>query len=320
MVARSPRKGKSKFKVKNWSEYNRSLVHRGRIDFWIDESAIAQWHPEIETPKRGGQIGYSDISIQSCLIMRQLYRLPLRQTEGFVTSLIDMANLKIQCPDYTTISKRTSGLKSFYEKLKKIDRDKPITILVDSTGVKTYGEGEWKQEKHGEGKPTKWLKFHLGVNEENLEIEASILSDCHTSDVSQVIPLLEQIEEEIQDVKADGAYDYDSLVDSLKSFGIKGEGVFSPRIHFLSEDWKTNPTQRDLHLLRIAIDGRDVWEYASGYSKRNLVENAMFRYKNAFGTRLKSRNQKNQEVETEFRVHLLNQMTRLGMPKSERIR
>lgn len=320
MTARSPRKGTSKYKVLNWSEYNRSLIHRGRIDFWIDEVVLSKWHPQIENPKRGGQLDYSDLAIQACLSLRRLYRLPLRQTQGFISSLIDMVGLDIECPNYTTLSRRTSGLDSFYEKLKKIDRDEPITVLIDSSGLQIIGEGEWKKEKHGEGKPSQWLKLHLGVNEKDLEIEASILTDSHTSDVSQVIPLLDQMEEEIQDVKADGAYDYDSLFQALKSFGIQGEGVFPPRIPFLSKDWKSNPTQRDMHLLRIAIDGRDVWEYASGYSKRNLVENAMFRYKNAFGARLRSRNQKNQEVESKLGVHLLNQMTRLGMPKSERIR
>lgn len=320
MAARSPRKGTTKYKVLNWSEYNRSLIHRGRIDFWIDKAVLSSWHPKIENPKPGAQINYSDLAIQTCLSLRKLYRLPLRQTQGFVSSLIDMVGLDIECPNYTTLSRRTSGLDSFYEKLKKVDREQPITVLIDSSGLQITGEGEWKKEKHGEGKPTQWLKLHLGVNEEDLEIEASIVTDSHTSDVSQVIPLLNQIEEEIQDVKADGAYDYHSLIQSLELFGIQGEGVFPPRISLLSEEWKTNPTQRDMHLLRIAIDGRSAWEQASGYSKRNLVENAMFRYKNAFGPKLRSKNQKNQEIESKLGVHLLNQMTRLGMPKSERIR
>lgn len=320
MAARSPRKGKSRYKVKNWSEYNKSLVRRGRIDFWIDKEVIEQWHPKASTKKKGGQQLYSDLAIQACLSLRLLFHIPLRQTQGFMMSLIALAGLKINSPNYTTISRRTSSLKAFREKLKQFETDEAISVLIDSSGVKIKGSGQWHESKHGK-KGSKWLKLHLAVDEENSEIEASILSSSDTSDSSQLLPLLEQIEKDIQDVKADGAYDYDSILEKLESFGIKGKGIFPPaKNRLLSEDWLRNPTPRDKHILRIAMDGKDVWEYASGYSKRNRVENTFFRFKNYFGDQLKSRKDENQEVEIKMAVHLLNQMTRIGMPKSERIR
>ena len=134
------------------------------------------------------------------------------------------------------------------------------------------------------------MKLHLAIDENSKEIEASTLTDHLTSDASQVKPLLDNVDAEIGDIKADGAYDYDSFLQVLKDLEIKGKGIFPPRSDvILSEDWKENRTQRDLNILRIHMDGRDVWEYASGYSKRNLVENAMFRFKNNIGPKLRAR-------------------------------
>ena len=165
------------------------------------------------------------------------------------------------------------------------------------------------------------MKLHLAIDENSKEIEASTLTDHLTSEASQVKPLLDNVDSEIGDVKADGAYDYDSVLQVLKDLEIKGKGIFPPRSDaILSEDWKEKMTQRDLNILRIHMDGRDVWEYASGYSKRNLVENAMFRFKNNIGPKLRARTSKRQEAEIKLGVHILNQMTRLGLSDSVRIR
>ena len=321
MAARESRKGTSRFKVKNWKEYEASLVKRGRIDFWIHEDAISQWKVDLEVKNQGAQPKYSDLAIQTCLTFRSLFRLPLRQTEGFIDSLFELMHVDLSSPDHTTLSRRSGSLTSFREKLKKLDKEDAINVLIDSTGLKMYGSGEWEEFKHGKGRKSGWMKLHLGVDEESKEIVASILTDHLTSDMSQVDPLLEQVEEDINDVKADGAYEYESVLEFLKKHEIQGKGIFPPpKNAILSENWKADSTQRDLNILRIYMDGRDIWEYASGYSKRNLAENAMFRYKNYFGSNLKARTSKNQEAETNLEVHLLNQMTRLGMPKSERIR
>ena len=321
MAAREARKGTSKFKIKNWKAYEASLIQRGSIHFWIHDKAIEEWTLRTDTKKPGRPQDYSDLAIQTCLSLRLIYKLALRQTEGFVNSLLLLMNLDLKSPDHTTLSRRLEILKVLREKLKNVPKDDPIHVLVDSTGLKIYGVGEWEEAKHGQGKRKGWMKLHLGIDESSREIKASTMTDHVTSDSSQVMPLLKQIECEIGDVKADGAYDRDSVLQIIKTIGIQGKGIFPPRSDaILSENWKEEPTQRDLNILRIYTDGKEIWEYASGYSKRNLVENAMFRYKNNIGLKLRARSVKKQKSETKIGVHLLNQMTRLGMPISERIR
>lgn len=315
MAARTPRKGTSRYKVTNSRDYDVSLVNRGRITFWISEDAISKWHPQIENKKRGRQPLYSDLAIQTCLTMRLIYSLPLRQTEGFMNSIFSIMEIDIKSPDHSTISRRCEDLEIIRRSLKK---EGSITVLIDSTGLKICGSGEWEEAKHGKGRRKIWRKLHLGVDEDTLEVVASTLTPHLTNDPSQVAPLLEQVESKVDTIKADGAYDQDPLYQELNKKGIKG--IFPPRQDAtLSKNAAHDPTQRDLNILRIQKDGRQVWEYASGYSKRNLVENAMFRYKNNIG-KLHSKTFKRQQVETELGVHLLNQMTKLGMPESVRVR
>ena len=174
-------------------------------------------------------------------------------------------DLNLICPDHTTLSRRSQTLKELQEQLKKVEKKESIHVLIDSTGLKIYGAGEWEEAKHGKGRRKGWMKLHLPIDENSKEIEASTLTDHLTSDASQVKPLLDNLDAEIGDVKADGAYDYDSVLQVLKDLEIKGKGIFPPRSDaILSEDWKEKMTQRDLNILRIHMDGRDVWEYASG--------------------------------------------------------
>ena len=321
MASRTARKGTSRYKIRNWKQYEAGLIQRGSISFWINDDAIDQWNPEAKDKTRGRQEEYSDLAIQICLTFRLLYRQALRQTEGFINSLLKLMDLDLICPDHTTLSRRSQTLKELQEQLKKVQKKESIHILIDSTGLKIYGAGEWEEPKHGKGRRKGWMKLHLAIDENSKEIEASTLTDHLTSDASQVKPLLDNVDAEIGDVKADGAYDYDSVLQVLKDLEIKGKGIFPPRSDaILSEDWKEKMTQRDLNILRIHMDGRDVWEYASGYSKRNLVENAMFRFKNNIGPKLRARTSKRQEAEIKLGVHILNQMTRLGMSDSVRIR
>ena len=274
MAAHTPRKGTSRYKVANSKDYDASLVKRGSVTFWISEDAISKWHPQIEDKKRGGQMLYSDLAIQACLTMRLIYSLPLRQTEGFMNSIFNIMRIDIKSPDHSTISRRTEDLEIIRRSLKK---EGSITVLVDSTGLKISGSGEWEEAKHGKGRRKIWRKLHLGVDEDTLEIVASTLTGHLISDPSQVAPLLEQVESKVDTVKADGVYDQDPLYQYLNKRGIKG--IFPPREDaVLSKNSAHDPTQRDLNILRIQKDGKEVWEYASGYSKRNLVENAMFRY------------------------------------------
>ena len=164
MVARTPRKGTSTYKIRNWAEYNKALRNQGSITFIISEDAISNWNIDPESiinKKQGRQKLYSDYAIEACLALRCTFNLQLRQTQGFMDSLLKLMNLTIISPDYTTLSRRTGGL-SFSKDALTTDED--ITILIDSTGLKICGSGEWEIEKHGKGRKKKWLKLHIAVN------------------------------------------------------------------------------------------------------------------------------------------------------------
>jgi len=315
MAARTPRKGTSEYKVMNWREYEAGLIRRGSITFWFSDEALADWHPCISQKTRGGQKKYSDVAIQTCLTMRLIYSLALRQTEGFVNSLIGLLDVDISSPDHTTMSRRSVDLEVVTEALKQ---DGDLDILIDSTGLKVFGAGQWREEKHGKGKRKIWKKLHMAVDQKSHIIAASTLTTHLVGDSSQVIPLLDQIEGDVASVKADGAYEGGPLRQALDDREIKG--VFPPPSDaVLSKQAGSKPTQRDKDIMRIQKDGREVWEYASGYSKRNMVENAIFRYKNNIGDKLRSKTDDRQEVEVTLGIHLLNQMTKLGMPESVRV-
>ena len=315
MTAQSTRKGKSRYKLINWPEYNKSLVNRGKITIWFSEDAIKDWHPHIEKKPRGGQELYSPAAIQTCLTMKHLFKLGYRQTEGFMTSLIEMLDVAITSPEFSTISRRSIDLE-IVSSLGKLEGD--IDVLVDSTGLKVYGAGEWCEAKHGKTKRRKWKKLHLAVDKDTQDIVASTLTDEHMSDPSQVLPLLDKVDTNITSFSADGVYEGIDIRKGLEGRNIKCI-VPPPSNAVLSKDSTTSPTQRDLDIMRIQKDGRKIWEYASGYSKRNMVENAMFRFKQIIGDKLRSRSENRQGTEIAIGIHILNKMVKLGMPDSVRI-
>lgn len=184
-VARRHKITPQKFKVINWPEYDVGLRQRGSITFWISEDAIAGWSaPRRTTP--GGQARYSDLAIEKSLICGQVFNQPLRQTEGLMMSLLQLMGLDLPVPDHTTLSRRCANLLP----LKALGRhkttapDEPIHILVDSTGLKIYGAGQWLEDKHGSKSPRKWRKLHLGVDADTDEIFAEVLSDQNSRDIS----------------------------------------------------------------------------------------------------------------------------------------
>ena len=165
MASRTARKGTSRYKIRNWKQYEAGLIQRGSIRFWINDDAIDQWNPEAKDKTRGRQEEYSDLAIQICLTFRLLYRQALRQTEGFINSLLKLMDLDLICPDHTTLSRRSQTLKELQEQLKKVQKKESIHILIDSTGLKIYGEGEWEEAKHGKGRRKGWMKLHLAIDE-----------------------------------------------------------------------------------------------------------------------------------------------------------
>ncbi|TYC60956.1 IS5 family transposase [Rhodobacterales bacterium] len=204
---------KSKHRVTNWSEYTESLRRRADITFWVDESVMHQWGMA-RTCKRGRPGRYSDLAITVCLEIRTVFRLPLRQTQGFLRSLFRLMKLDLAVPDYSTLSRRAGRLAP----LPRERSEAPgfLELVLDSTGLKVFGAGEWQETKHGKTpRRRSWRKLHLGLDLETGQIECSELTTDDIGDPSALPGLLDQIDCPIARFLADGAYDGTLLRKSL---------------------------------------------------------------------------------------------------------
>lgn len=191
-------------RISNWSEYNKALVNRGSITVWFDKNTLGSWVNAHLLNKRGRPVLYSDLAIEFCLTIKALDKLPLRATQGFVESIFKMMGLSLPVPDYTSLCKRQKTLKI---PLKKKSRRKEMHIVVDSTGLKVFGEGEWKVRKHGKEKRRTWLKLHLAIDESTNDVEAAMLTADDVHDSETLPNMLNQIEGDVGQVTGDGAYD-----------------------------------------------------------------------------------------------------------------
>ena len=307
---------KSLYRIQNWKDYNASLVARGSLTVWISDDAKAGWLHQ-GPQQRGHPVIFSDTAIETALTIRAVYHLPLRQTEGFLLSIFDLLNIDLPVPDYTTISKRAGDL---LVDLPVRGSAEPIHIVIDSTGLKVYGEGEWKVKMHGKSKRRAWRKLHLGVNPCTGEVEAEELTEAYTDDAKQVEGLLAQIDQEIDLAAMDGAYDEHRIHALLAEQGTKGLIPTSKDARIKKRGNATGPPlPRDEILRAIRSLGRSGWKEQSGYHMRSLAENAVYRQKTIFGSNLRSRCFENQKTEARIRCRAMNIMTHLGMPESVKV-
>jgi hypothetical protein len=193
-----------RYKVTNWSEYNRSLKKRGSITFWLSEDVCSKWYYEGQS-QRGAQQEYSDTCIELCCIVRKVYHLPLRQTEGLLESIIHLAGLELKTPDYSVICRRSKKLA--VQLPGKIKHGAYLDVVFDSTGLKVFGEGEWKVRQHGWGKHRTWRKVHIGADPSTGLIQAAAMSTNSITDATMVKPLLRQIKGKVKKFTGDGGYD-----------------------------------------------------------------------------------------------------------------
>src|SRR3954467_5350804 len=194
---------KAKYQVKNWGEYDQALQQRGSLTVWVTPEAIAAWQAP-PTGKRGRSPYYSNVAIETGHLLRLAFGRPWRQTEGLLRSITSLLGMSLAVPDHTTFSRRSVGL-SLATALPQTAE--PVHVVIDSTGLKVYGAGEWQREKHGERGRRTWRQLHLAVNPNSGEILASELTTKEIGDLSMVGPLLDQIPDAIASVMADGAYD-----------------------------------------------------------------------------------------------------------------
>jgi hypothetical protein len=307
---------KQRHRVTNWAEYDAALRQRGSLTVWFSDEAIAAWRAEPRTT-RGGQPHYSALAIMAALTIRAVFRLALRQTEGLIGSILQLLGLDLAVPDHSTLSRRAAIL----EVPKSCPSSRgPIHLLVDSTGLRLCGSGEWLVEKHGTRRRRSWRKLHIGVDADTGQILASELTSSDVDDGSQVGPLLEQVEGSLASLTGDGAYDQAGIYGAVAERHPDAHVIIPPRSTGVpSEMAERAPTQRDRHLQSIAEHGRMGWQRRSGYTRRALVETAISRLKRVIGDALRSRTDRRLATEIAIAAHALSRMLELGRPRFVRL-
>jgi IS5 family transposase len=304
---------KKQYRIRNWPEYNKALVNRGSLTIWFDEESIAEWHNTQQSGQRGRPQDYSDTAIICALTLRNIFRLPLRATQGLVASLIDLLQLPITAPDYTTLCRRQSSLILPQYKSK---HNKPLHLVVDGSGFKIFGEGEWKMRQHGKEKRRVWRKLHIAVDEASQDIVMAVISDSKVHDC-EVLDLLLPSRQDVtvSQVTGDGAYDAHNCYDAAIKIGAKP--CFPPRVNAA----RNKPIDEARRLRNRVVGsvrrkGLKNWKRNNNYHQRSLAETAFSRLKKIFGSHAASRVFENQVIELGLRCKILNKINQLGMPDS----
>ena len=283
------------------------MVQRGSLTVWIPENVQTLWYAN-------GRGIYADAAIELLLTLKALYHLPLRAATGLAISIFALMRTGLDVPDYSTLSRRAPKLKV---SLKKRADKETVNIILDSTGAKVYGEGEWKVRKHGWSKRRTWTKIHIGIDSDG-EIRAVVATENNVHDSTVIDRVLAQENKPIEGFWGDGAYDAAPVYMSLQAHAV-------PHIHIpphkngkirIHGNTHAPPYVRDEHIRAIRKSGRAEWKRASGYHTRSRVENTMFRYKTAFGERVSFRAKDSQRTETLVKCNILNAFQTLGAPES----
>jgi hypothetical protein len=309
--------GKQKYRITNWKNYNRGLINRGNLTIWFGDDVQANWYAPRKTkqPRAPGRpMIYSQQCIEVALTLRSLFRFPLRSTQGFIEGLFEMLNIRLKVPHYTRLSRRASGLTvRFYSEQSKT---KPTDLVVDPTGLKVYGEGEWKMRTHGKQKRRTWRKLHLAINPDGMEIVTLDLTAANVHDDS-VMPKLLKNQTITGKVYADGAYISKSCFDSIATTGGGAAIALRTGTGLVKKTPSPGQLLRNKLVLEIRSAGGKVdWKKSSGYHTRSLAETQMFRFKTILGAGLSSRRMANQAAEAKIKALILNKMSAIGMPVS----
>lgn len=307
---------KLSYRIRNWSEYNKALVQRGSITLWFSNEAIKGWQENKRTGKKGRPKIYSNEAILCALMIRAVYRLPLRALRGFLLSLAALMSLSLPIPCYTRICRRS---KELGQQLKRLSNRRPVDIVFDSSGVKVYGEGEWKVRQHGKSKRRIWRKIHLAVDPSSHEIILSELTGSNKADASAPNQMVPYLPKSVKTSYGDGAYDRQAFYKSCHSNGVTA--IIPPRkggrLSNLGEKpWMENRNHalRAIKGLGADDEAHKLWKKLCGYHKRSLIETAMYRFKRIFGGEFCSRRLEGQRAELFAKSLAMNKMTRLGMP------
>ncbi|XDJ35988.1 MAG: IS5 family transposase [Burkholderia sp.] len=306
---------KARYHVRNWAAYNAGLINRENMTIWIDEAILARIPDAI--PTRGRPCLYGDALIQALLGVKSVYRLTLRALQGFTKSLRDLAFPSLPVPNYATLFRRA---KTLDVELPIFRDNEPIHLVIDSTGLKVYGEGEWKVRQHGYSKRRTWRKVQLALNVNTGQLHAALMTNQNVADGDALAKLLDQIprEEQIDVIGGDGAYDTKPCHAAIAARSAipsmpPREGAAHWPADMPGAAWRNGTVDA------IARDGRREWKQHSGYHRRSLAENAMYRFKTLTGNCFWARHIDAQATEVSIRVGVINRMADLARPQSVRI-
>jgi hypothetical protein len=305
---------KPQYRVRNWSEYNAGLKQRGSLTFWLSPDVLANWEVKEKSGKPGASATYSHQAIVTMVSLKSVFKLPGRALCGLVESIFALMQVGLSVPDHTTISRRLQRLEVT---LPVVPTDGTRHVVIDSTGVKVYGEGEWKTRQHGVSKRRTWRKLHLAIDEATGEILSSVVTDnrCHDSEV--LGELLDEIPAPISQVDADGAYDRCYCYDYIEARGaIAGIPPQHNAKIWFHGNRQTPRHPRDENLRKIRLVGRAQWKRLISYHRRSIAETTMFRCKTAFGGKVSSRKMNRQVNELKVQCLVLNRMIQVAKPDS----
>lgn len=298
--------GTSSRKIINWPNYNKALKNRGSLTVWVDEAVIKNWFSQCRNGKRGRPQKFSDQAIETALMLKVMFNLPLRAVEGFINSIFRVLGLTLCSPDYSCISRRSQSVEVEY---RPPSRGTATHLVIDSTGLKVFGAGEWRQKKYGLAKRRVWRKVHIAVDADTHEVVAAEASLATVAD-NEVLPtLLNPLRRQIGQVSGDGAYDTRKCHETVKRKGAKA--TIPPRK--TAKFWEEGHPRNEA--VKAQKDGNlEQWKVESGYHRRSIAETAFSRYKQIIGPRLRLRDYNGQVGEILAGVKVLNKITRLGMP------
>ena len=299
---------KPRYRTTNWRQYNAALKARGSLTLWLDKRMC--WFAAA-SGKRGRSPKFSDAAIQFCLTLKNLFGLALRQTTGLVESVLHLCGLAWPVPDFSTLCRRQLDLNV---QVPYIRSQAGLHLLVDSTGIKFLGEGEWKCKKHGYERRRQWRKLHIGIDAKTLQIRAICVTSNNVSDAAVIPDLLQQLpkDEVLHSLTGDGAYDTQPVYEALMECGVIP--IIAPRKNARIRKGQAFVHRNAAIVARRRL-GRSIWKYWIGYHRRSFVETKMNCIKR-LGERLMSRTFERQINELHTRAAILNRFTELGCPRT----
>ena len=295
-----------RYRTTNWSDYNAALRRRGSLSVWFDPDMV--WHAE-KSGKRGRPETFADAAIQTCLTLKVLFGLPLRQTVGLVESLIRLAGLDWPVPDFSTLCRRQARITV---QIPFRASGQPLNLLVDSTGIKFRGDGEWLARKHGTSRCRQWRKVHIAMDTVTGDVRAVEVTSSRQGDSPLLPDLLAQIppDETVSTVTADGAYDTRRCLGAIIERGANAIIPIRRNGCLWKEDCPAAVARNEI-LRTTRFLGRALWKKWAGYHARSRVEAKMNCLK-LFGERIMSRDPDRQTAEIQIRIAIMNRSAALG--------